>query len=161
VHPHTPAKGEIAVWNRSHYEDVLIVRVKSLVPKERWERRYRHIREFERMLSDEGTRIVKINLHISSGEQRDRLQARVDDPAKRWKFRLGDLEDRARWDEFMKAYEVAFSETSTDDAPWYVVPADRKWVRNLAVARILHAVLRDMDPQLPPDDPTVLGVHVE
>jgi PPK2 family polyphosphate:nucleotide phosphotransferase len=160
VHAHTPARGEIGVWNRSHYEDVLVVRVKSIVPKERWERRYRHIREFERMLGDEGTRVVKINLHISSDEQRERLQARIDDPTKRWKFRMGDLEDRALWPEFMKAYEAAISETSTDDAPWYVVPADRKWVRNLAVAHILLHVLEEMDPQLPPDDPQIAGLVV-
>ena len=160
VHEQVPANGEIAVWNRSHYEDVLIVRVKALVPEDRWKRRYRHIREFERMLSDEGTRIVKINLHISNEEQRTRLQDRIDDPNKRWKFRLGDLEDRTLWPKFMKAYEVAMNETSTPNAPWYVVPAEHKWVRNLVVARIVHHALTELNPQLPPDDPAMLGVVV-
>ncbi|MCU1365323.1 MAG: Polyphosphate:AMP phosphotransferase [Ilumatobacteraceae bacterium] len=161
VHAEAPAKGDIAVWNRSHYEDVLIARVKNLVPEERWHRRYRHIREFERMLADEGTHIVKINLHISNAEQRDRLQARIDDPDKRWKFRLGDLDDRKLWPKYMKAYEAAINETSTASAPWYVVPAEHKWVRNLAVARIVHHTLIQIDPQLPPDDPAILGVVVK
>jgi polyphosphate kinase 2 (PPK2 family) len=104
--------------------------------------------------------VIKINLHISSEEQRTRLQARIDDPAKRWKFRSADLEDRALWPEFMKAYEVAMSETSTDDAPWYVVPANRKWVRNLAVARIVLHTLEDMHPHLPPDEPGIEGTVV-
>ena len=161
VHAVVPGDGEIAVWNRSHYEDVLIVRVKKLVPEERWRNRFRHIRDFERMLADEGTRIVKINLHISNAEQRTRLQDRIDDPNKRWKFRVGDLEDRKQWPAFMRAYEAAINETSTDLAPWFVVPAERKWVRNLAVARIVHHALADMDPQLPPDVPAMLGVVVE
>jgi len=161
AHAVTPGKGEIAVWNRSHYEDVLVVRVKGFAPKEVWEKRYRHIREFERMLSDEGTTIVKIHLQISNEEQRIRLQERVDDPTKRWKFRVGDLEDRKLWPDFMKAYEAAFNETSTDHAPWWVVPADRKWVRNLAVARIVLDALQAMDPHLPPDDPEIAGLVVE
>jgi len=160
VHAEAPRRGEIGVWNRSHYEDVLVVRVKNLVPRERWEKRYRHIREFERLLVDEGTHIVKINLHISKDEQRERLQARVDDPNKRWKFRSGDLEDRKLWSHFMKAYEVAFNETSTESAPWFVVPANRKWVRDLAVARIVHGALTTMNPQLPADDPAVVGTVV-
>lgn len=160
VHAEAPRRGEIGVWNRSHYEDVLIVRVKNLVPRERWEKRYRHIRELERLLVDEGTHIVKINLHISKEEQRERLQARVDDPNKRWKFRAGDLDDRTLWPQFMKAYEVAFNETSTESAPWFVVPANRKWVRDLAVARIVHDALTTMNPQLPADDPTVVGTVV-
>ncbi len=159
-HAVTPRYGEIQVWNRSHYEDVLIARVKNFVPKDRWEKRYRHIREFERMLSDEGTRIVKIHLQISNEEQRIRMQERVDDPTKRWKFRAGDLEDRALWPDFMKAYEVAFSETSTDYAPWWVVPSNRRWVRNLAVARIVVDALEEMDPELPPDDPAIAGTTV-
>jgi PPK2 family polyphosphate:nucleotide phosphotransferase len=160
VHAVAPAKGEIAVWNRSHYEDVLVVRVKELAPKAVWEKRYRHIREFERMLSDEGTTIVKIHLQISEDEQRIRLQDRIDDPAKRWKFRVGDLEDRKLWTDYVKAYEVAFNETSTEYAPWWVVPADRKWVRNLAVARIVLDALQTMDPRLPPDDPEIAGLTV-
>jgi len=161
VHAVTPARGQISVWNRSHYEDVLVVRVRGLVPKKQWQRRYRHIREFERMLGDEGTTVVKINLHISREEQRLRLQERIDDPMKRWKFRMGDLDDRKLWPQFMRAYEAAFAETSVDDAPWYVVPGNRKWVRNLAVARIVLHHLEKMDPQLPPDDPAILGLHVQ
>jgi len=160
AHAVTPARGEIAVWNRSHYEDVLVVRVRNLVPKAKWEKRYRHIREFEQLLSDEGTRILKFNLHISKDEQRQRLQDRVDDPRKHWKFRASDLDDRALWPKFMKAYEVAFAETSTDVAPWYVIPANRKWVRNLAIARILLSTLEDMNPQLPPDDPAIAGMTI-
>jgi PPK2 family polyphosphate:nucleotide phosphotransferase len=160
VHAVAPRKGEIGVWNRSHYEDVLAVRVRKLVPKRHWERRYRHIREFEQMLVDEGTAIVKINLHISNEEQRQRLQERIDDPLKRWKFRADDLEDRKLWPDYMRAFEDAFNETSTRDAPWYVVPANHKWVRDLAVARILRATLEKMDPQLPPVDPAILGVRV-
>ncbi|MCU1393283.1 MAG: Polyphosphate:AMP phosphotransferase [Ilumatobacteraceae bacterium] len=161
VHALAPARGEIAVWNRSHYEDVLIARVKNLVPEERWHHRYRHIREFERMLVDEGTTIVKINLHISKEEQRERLQARIDDPEKRWKFRLGDLDDRQLWSQYMRAYEAAFNETSTARAPWYVVPANHKWVRDLCVARIVHHALTQIDPQLPPGDPAILSVVVQ
>lgn len=161
VHQVTPGKGEIAVWNRSHYEDVLVVRVKGFAPREVWEKRYRHIREFERMLSDEGTTIIKIHLQISNDEQRVRLQERIDDPAKRWKFRVGDLDDRKLWPEYMKAYEVVFNETSSDYAPWWIVPADRKWVRNLAVARIVLDALQEMAPQLPPDDPEIAGLTVE
>lgn len=160
VHQVVPAHGEIGVWNRSHYEDVLVVRVKNFVPRARWEKRYRHIREFERLLVDEGTSIVKINLHISPDEQRQRLQDRIDDPTKGWKFRLGDLDDRKLWPDFMKAYEVAFNETSVEEAPWYVVPANRKWVRDLAVARIVLDTLQDMDPQIPPPDPAIVGVTV-
>ncbi len=161
VHSKVPGDGEIGVWNRSHYEDVLVVRVKNLVPKAQWQNRYRHIREFERLLTDEGTRIVKINLHISFEEQRLRLQDRIDDPNERWKFRIGDLDDRKLWPEFQRAYEVAMRETSTDNAPWYVVPGDRKWVRNLAVARIVLQALQAMKPALPPSDPQIKGLVVE
>lgn len=160
VHNVVPARGEIAVWNRSHYEDVLVVRVKGLLPKHQWERRYRHIREFERLLVDEGTRIAKINLNVSFVEQGLRLQDRIDDPRERWKFRIGDLDDRKLWPEYMKAYDQAICETSTEHSPWYVVPGNRKWVRNLAVAKILLHELQQLDPQLPPDDPAIAGLHV-
>jgi PPK2 family polyphosphate:nucleotide phosphotransferase len=160
VHAVTPGRGEIAIWNRSHYEDVLVVRVRNLVPPNRWRRRYAHIRHFEELLVDEGTTIVKFNLHVSNEEQRERLQARIDDPEKRWKFRMNDLEDRKLWGDFAKAYEVAMSETSTAQAPWYVIPADRKWVRNLAIAKVVRETLRAMKPKLPPDDPSIYGVKV-
>lgn len=149
VHKHTPEKGAITIFNRSHYEDVLVVRVKDIVPEEIWSRRYRHIREFERMLSDEGTRVVKLFLHISKDEQKERLQARLDEPDKSWKFHKGDLADRALWDNYQAAFAEAISETSTSYAPWYVIPANRKWYRNLVVSTILIETLEDMNPRYP------------
>lgn len=149
AHRHTPENGAITIFNRSHYEDVLVVRVRDLVSPEVWRRRYRHIREFERMLVDEGTRIVKIYLNISRDEQAERLQARLDEPDKNWKFSRDDLEHRKLWDEFRGAYQEAIAETSTDFAPWYVVPANRKWYRNLAVSSILIQTLESMNPLYP------------
>jgi len=160
VHAACPARGELGVFNRSHYEDVLVVRVKGMVPDERWRRRYRHIREFERQLSDEGTTVLKCFLHVSKERQAERLQARLDDPEKRWKFRAGDLEDRALWKEYEAAYRDAIRETTTDAAPWYVVPADRNWVRNLAVARILLHALQQLDPRIPPPEEGLERVRV-
>jgi PPK2 family polyphosphate:nucleotide phosphotransferase len=160
VHVQCPARGEIAIFNRSHYEDVVAVRVRGLVPKQVWERRYEHIRGFERMLVDEGTTVLKLFLHVSRDEQGRRLQERLDNPEKRWKFRVGDLDDRRLWDEYMTAYEDAIHQTSTDWAPWYVVPADHNWVRNLAVVEILVDALERLDPQLPKPDPGLDGVEV-
>jgi PPK2 family polyphosphate:nucleotide phosphotransferase len=160
VHANLPPRGHIGLFNRSHYEDVVVVRVRNLVASANVKRRYRHINDFERMLDDEGTTVVKVFLHISRDEQRERLQARLDDPEKRWKFRLGDLEDRARWDEFQRAYEDAIAATSTAHAPWYIVPGDRKWLRDVIVAEIVATTLEDMDPQLPPDDPALANVVV-
>ena len=156
VHAHTPGAGEITIFNRSHYEDVLVVRVHNLVPKEVWSRRYRHINEFERMLTDSGTIILKFFLHISSKEQKERLQARLDDPDKRWKFALGDIEERKLWREYQKAYEDAINETATKWAPWYIVPADVKWYRNYVVGSIVHDTMKKLklkypQPELPPD----------
>jgi PPK2 family polyphosphate:nucleotide phosphotransferase len=161
VHAACPGRGEIGIFNRSHYEDVGVARVKELVGEETWRRRYRHIREFERLLADEGTTMVKVFLHISTDEQRKRLQERLDNPSKTWKFRLGDLEDRRLWDAFMAAYEDALTETSTEWAPWYVVPADRKWVRDVAVATLLVETLRRLDPHYPPPPEDLAGVVVE
>jgi PPK2 family polyphosphate:nucleotide phosphotransferase len=160
VHDKVPEKGTIAIFNRSHYEDVLVVRVKHLVEEETWRKRYEHIVGFERLLYDEGTTIVKLFLHISREEQRARLQARLEDPEKRWKFRLGDLEDRKLWDDYIDAYEDALTLTSTAHAPWFVVPADRKWYRNLVVSSILIQTLAAMDPQFPPG-PDLAGVVVD
>lgn len=160
VHQRTPESGTISIFNRSHYEDVLVVRVKSLVPQERWEKRYDHIVDFERLLADEETNVVKLFLHISKEEQKQRLQARLDQPDKHWKFSLGDLDDRKLWDDFVAAYEDALTRTSTAHAPWYVVPADRKWYRNLVVSSILIKTLEEMDPQYPPD-PDLKGVVIE
>jgi PPK2 family polyphosphate:nucleotide phosphotransferase len=149
VHANCPARGEIGIFNRSHYEDVVTVGVMELAPEEVWRPRIPHLREFERMLVEEGTAIVKCYLHISKQEQKDRLDARLADPKKRWKFDPNDLETRKRWDRFMAAYEEALSATSTPVAPWYVIPADRKWVRNVAVATVLAETLRRLDPQFP------------
>lgn len=149
VHQKTPGKGEIAIFNRSHYEEVLVVRVHNLVPDEVWSRRYDHVNAFERMLADEGTVILKFFLHISEEEQRERLQARLDEPDKRWKFSLGDLSERKLWDDYVAAYEDVLSKTSTEWAPWYVVPADRKWYRNLVIGTVLNEVLEDLDMQYP------------
>jgi PPK2 family polyphosphate:nucleotide phosphotransferase len=149
VHAVCPARGEIGIFDRSHYEDVVAARVRGLVPEHVWKRRFEHIRGFERLLVDEGTAIVKVFLDVSREEQGRRLQERLDDPEKRWKFQPGDLDDRDRWDEFIAAYEDAIRETSTDFAPWYVVPADHNWVRNLAVAELLVAELERLDPKLP------------
>ncbi|MEO7371370.1 MAG: PPK2 family polyphosphate kinase [Ilumatobacteraceae bacterium] len=160
VHAVCPGDGEIGVFNRSHYEEVLVVRVKDLVPESVWKKRYRHINEFERMLSDEGTRIVKCFLNVSKAEQAKRFQDRLDDPAKSWKFRAGDLADRKLWTKFHQAYEDSIVKTSTSYAPWHVVPADHNWVRNLAVAKILLATLRDMAPQFPPPDPNIHDIEV-
>jgi PPK2 family polyphosphate:nucleotide phosphotransferase len=156
-----PARGEIGVFNRSHYEDIVAVRIRRLAPEETWRRRAGHIREFERQLTDEGTTIVKVFLNVSKDEQRRRLQERIDDPEKRWKFRKGDLEDRARWDEFVAAYEEAVTETSTEWAPWYVVPADRNWVKALAVAELLVETLERLDPRFPPAEEGIEGLVVE
>ncbi len=153
IHQHTPGSGEIAIFNRSHYEDVLVVRVHELVPQDVWERRFDHINAFERMLADEGTTVLKFYLHISKEEQRERLQSRLDTPEKQWKFNVGDLKDRALWDDFMAAYEDMLSKTSTPWAPWYVVPADRKWYRNLVIGTTLVETLTNLDMAYPdPED---------
>jgi len=161
AHRAAPAKGEIAIFNRSYYEDVLIVRVHNLVPRDAWRRRYDAINEFERVLADGGTTIVKFFLHISNEEQRQRLQDRKDSPTKRWKFRSADLVERGYWDEYVKAYEDALSRCSTDVAPWYVIPADHKWYRNLAVAQILAATMAGMDLRYPEPEPGIEGLIVE
>jgi PPK2 family polyphosphate:nucleotide phosphotransferase len=160
VHRETPGKGELVVFNRSHYEDVLVVRVHSLVPKKVWSRRYEHIAEFERMLTGEGTTILKFFLHISEDEQRERLEARLQDPTKRWKFQHGDLDERKRWSDYMRAYEEAIERTTTKDAPWHVVPADRKWVRDWIVSGFVVDALEKLKMQYP-DPPDVEGIVVE
>jgi PPK2 family polyphosphate:nucleotide phosphotransferase len=147
-----PAAGYVGVFDRSHYEDVLIVRVRSLAPAEEVERRYGAINEFEKRLADEGTTIIKCMLHISAEEQKERLLARLDDPAKHWKFNPGDLDERALWPAYRDAYEIALERTHTEHAPWHVIPADRKWYRNLAVGSLLHEALTGLDPQWPVAD---------
>jgi len=149
IHAACPERGQIGVFNRSHYEDVVAARIVGAADAKTCKRRFGHLRDFERMLTDEGTTLAKVFLNISCDEQRARLQARLDDPTKRWKFKQDDLETRAQWSAYQRAYEEAITATSTDDAPWYVVPADRKWVRDVAVASLLVSVLRTLDPQYP------------
>jgi PPK2 family polyphosphate:nucleotide phosphotransferase len=161
VHRRVPGQGEMVIFNRSHYEDVLAVRVLELAPPEVWRPRFDQINEFERFLTQTGTTILKFFLHISSDEQRERLQARLDDPAKRWKFRKADLAMRARWDDYRAAYEEALSRTSTPWAPWHVVPADKKWYRNLVVGSILVKALEDLKIEIPQPAEDLTGVVVE
>ncbi|RLC76719.1 MAG: polyphosphate kinase 2 family protein [Chloroflexi bacterium] len=161
VHKHTPREGHIVIFNRSHYEDVLVVRVHDLVPPEVWSRRYDHINDFERMLADEGATILKFYLHIDLDEQKERLQARLDDPHKRWKFNRGDLEERKLWPEYMRAYEDALGKTSTEWAPWYIVPANRKWYRNLVVATVLIETLEGLGMSYPQPDENLDDLVIE
>lgn len=160
VHPHVPEDGHISIFDRSHYEDVLIVRVHGLVPQARWRARYDHIRHFEQMLADEGTVIRKFFLHISKDEQAARLQARIDDPSKHWKFRPEDLAERERWDDYQRAYEEAIRRTATPDAPWIVVPADRKWHRDLVICRVMVEALESLDLRYPPPARDLSGLRV-
>ncbi|MGH8984673.1 MAG: PPK2 family polyphosphate kinase [Acidimicrobiia bacterium] len=159
VHAECPTRGQLGVFNRSHYEDVVAALLVGAVDQARCDLRYRHMREFERLLVDEGTTVVKAFLHLSREEQRARLQARLDDPNKRWKFQASDLEARQQWGEYQAAYERAIIETSTEWAPWYVVPADHKWARDIAVATILVDTFRRLDPQFPPPDPKLDGLE--
>jgi polyphosphate kinase 2 (PPK2 family) len=160
VHAQVPARGEITVFNRSHYEDVLVARVHELVPEKVWRRRYDHIRAFEELLHDSGTTVVKFMLHISKEEQRERLQERVDNPAKRWKFNTGDLAERERWEDYQRAFEDAITHTTTKDAPWHVIPADRNWYRDWAVLDVLVETLQELDPQYPPAPEGVEGLKI-
>ena len=160
VHQHTPGSGEIVIFNRSHYEDVLVVRVLGLVPEERWRKRYDHIVEFERLLAEEGTTILKFFLHISPEEQKERLQARLDDPEKHWKFNIGDLAARRDWKQYTSAYTEALENTSTEHAPWFVVPADRKWHRNLVIAETLVSTLEGLGMEYPPPEDDLSNVVI-
>ncbi|MCK4470345.1 MAG: polyphosphate kinase 2 family protein [Anaerolineae bacterium] len=161
VHKQVPARGEIVIFNRSHYEDVLVVRVHNLAPPAVWGRRYDHINDFERLLVEEGTTILKFFLHIGLDEQRERLQARLDEPHKRWKFNLGDLDERRLWPEYQRAYEDVLSKTSTEQAPWYIVPANRKWYRNLVVATVLVETLEGLNMDYPQPEEGLEDVVIE
>src|SRR5262249_37641380 len=145
IHNKTPADGMIAIFNRSHYEDVLVVRVHGFVPEDVWKGRYELINNWERLLHDGGTTILKFYLHISKDEQKQRLESRRDTPDKQWKFKTGDLAERAHWDDYMAAYEDALNKCSTDYAPWYVIPANKKWYRNVAISRIIADTLEALD----------------
>ena len=147
IHKRTPGKGEITIFNRSQYEDVLIVRVHEMVPEKVWRKRYDDINNFEKSLTSEGTTILKFFLHISKEEQKQRFLDRLAKPSKHWKFNPADLKERDLWNDYQKAYEDAIAETSTKYAPWYIVPADRKWFRNLMIATILVQTLKDLDPK--------------
>ncbi len=149
VHEKVPRNGQLVIFNRSHYEDIIAVRVKKIFPEKVWKQRFRHVVEFERMLAEEGTTIVKIYLHISKEEQKERLESRLINPDKHWKFNPDDLKDRALWNDFMETYEDLLGKTSTGYAPWYVVPANRKWYRNLVVARIMVDTLKKLDMSFP------------
>lgn len=144
-----PVRGMIGIHNRSHYEAVLVERVKGITPPKTWKRRFEHINNFERMLAEEGTTIVKFFLHISKDEQKQRLQARLDEPHKRWKFNPGDLEERKRWDQYMKAFDDVVEETSTDHAPWYAVPADKKWFRDWVISDVIVRTLESLNMDWP------------
>ena len=161
IHAALPARGEIGVFNRSHYEDIVAVRMHRIAPEEVWRRRYEHVREFERMLVDEGTTVLKVFLNVSKEEQRKRFQERIDDPEKRWKFRRDDLKVRERYDEWVAAWDEALTETSTPWAPWYVVPADRNWVKALVVAELVAATLEQLDPQLPEPEAGLERLRIE
>jgi len=155
IHQRTPGRGEISIFNRSHYEDVLVVRVHNFVPPQQWSRRYDQINAFEKLLTDEGTTILKFFLYISPDEQLQRMQDRIDDPTKRWKFKSADLAERKLWDQYMAAYEDALWRCSTDAAPWYIVPGNRNWFRNLAVASIVADRLEALNPQYPAGEPGI------
>lgn len=149
IHKVIPAKGEIGIFNRSHYGDILVVRVHNLVPAKQWSKRYEHINGFEKMLSDEGTRVLKFYLHISKAEQKKRLDKRLDNPLKHWKVDEADFEERKYWNKYMQAHEQMLEKCSKPWAPWYVIPSDKKWYRNWVVAQIITRTLEDMDPKLP------------
>ncbi len=161
IHRAVPGAGEIGIFNRSHYEDVLIVRVHDLVPKTVWSKRYDIINDFESSLVAGNTTVVKFFLHISKDEQAERFRARLETPSKNWKFNIADLEERERWDEYQQAFEDALTKTSTKVAPWYVIPADRKWHRDWAVLTVLVETLKKMDPQYPEPEIDLRGVVVE
>lgn len=161
VHAAVPGKSEIGIFNRSHYEQVLIVRVHNLEPEKVWRRHYGEIRDWEKMLTDEGVTILKFFLAIDKDEQRQRLQDRVDDPTKRWKFSMGDLAERKLWDDYRAAFEEMLTETSTDYAPWYLVPANRNWLRNLAVSEIVADAIEELRPEYPEPATGIEGTIVE
>lgn len=153
VHQHTPPRGTIGIFNRSHYEDVLVVRVEELVPRHVWARRYDHINAFERLLTDNGVTILKFFLHISKDEQKERFLDRLNEPDKHWKFSRGDLAVREKWDQYMAAYEDALSRCNTEYAPWYIVPANKKWYRNLVVSSVIVETLERLDMRYPDPEP--------
>jgi PPK2 family polyphosphate:nucleotide phosphotransferase len=160
IHPHTPGKGEMVIFNRSHYEDVLVVRVHDLVAESVWKKRYDQINAFEKTLTEEGTTILKFYLHIDPDEQKARLQERLDDPKKHWKFSLADVQERKRWGEYMQAYEDMLAKTSTDWAPWHIVPSNRKWYRNLVIASVVVETLKGLKMEYPEPEENLDGITI-
>jgi PPK2 family polyphosphate:nucleotide phosphotransferase len=160
VHAAVPGKSEIGIFNRSHYEQVLIVRVHNLEPEAQWRRHYGEIRDWERMLTDEGVTIIKFFLAIDKDTQRQRFQERVDDPTKRWKFSSTDLPERRLWDQYQAAFEDMLAETSTDFAPWHLIPANRNWLRNLAVSEIVADIIDELNPQYPEPAAGIEGLKI-
>ena len=161
IHRNAPKRGTIGVFNRSHYEDAVTVAVKNLAPQSIWSNRVGHINDFERMLTDEGTTVVKFFLHISKGYQKERLQRRLDRPDKHWKFNIADLEERARWEQYQDRYSEVMSQTSHDHSPWIVVPAERRWFRNLLVTKVLVDALEKLDPKPPHADFDPTAILIE
>jgi PPK2 family polyphosphate:nucleotide phosphotransferase len=161
IHKQVPGRGEIVVFNRSHYEDVLVVRVHELVPEKAWRRRYEQINQFERLLAEEGTTVLKFFLYISKDEQKKQLQERLDDPSKHWKFNLGDLEERKLWPKYIEAYEDVLSLTSTEHAPWYIIPSNTRWFQRLAVASVLVDKLKSLGMAYPVQEADLSQVVVE
>lgn len=161
IHKQTPGNGEIVIFNRSHYEDILVVRVHNLVSKDVWEKRFDHINNFEKLLSSEGTTIIKFFLHISKDEQKARLQERLDIPEKQWKFSSGDLNERKLWDEYTKAFEDVLEKTSTKYAPWYIIPANRNWYRNWLISSILVEELKSLKMKYPEPEEGLSKINIE
>ncbi len=161
IHKAIPERGKIGIFNRSHYEDVLVVRVHDLVPKSVWQKRYRHINDFEHMLADNGVTIVKFLLYISKEEQAERFRERLEDKTKNWKFNMGDVKEREYWDQYIDAYQAVLRKCSTADAPWYVVPSNRKWFRNLAVSQVLVDTLESMNLKYPKPTADLSQIHFE
>jgi len=160
VHRRVPGRGSIGIFNRSHYEDVLVVRVENLVPPEMWGARYEHINAFERLLTESGVTVLKFYLHISKDEQKRRFEERLTKPEKFWKFSRGDLAVRAKWDEYMAAYEDALTRCNTDYAPWHIVPANHKWYRNLVLSNTIVAALERLDMRYPPPEPGIEQITI-
>jgi PPK2 family polyphosphate:nucleotide phosphotransferase len=161
VHKVTPGNGQIVIFNRSHYEDVLVVRVHNLVPPEVWSKRFDQINQFERLLAENGTIILKFYLHIDLDEQKERLQARLDEPEKNWKFSLGDLDERKLWPEYTNAYEDVLSKTSTEYAPWHIIPANRKWYRDLVISSVIVETLESLNMKFPEPEDNLDDVVIE
>ena len=161
IHQHVPPKGLIGVFNRSHYEDVLIVRVHNLVPEAVWKKRYEHINSFEKLLADSGVTILKFFLHISKEEQKERLEKRLEDKTKNWKFNPGDLKERALWDEYIQAYEDAINKCNTPWAPWHIIPANKKWYRSLVISERLVEALEGLDMKYPPAPEGIENIIIE